>query len=90
MTNQFFERNFRESSSHSITGNNGNNKEIFTRIAGVVTRLTVLVILTLIVSVFVLLLLIVLLAVLFWHRRKKNMKPPIYLGVSKLSLSLSA
>jgi len=48
-------------------------------IRSVLTRLTVLVILTLVVTVFVLLLLIIVLAVLFWHRRKQNKKSPIYL-----------
>jgi HAMP domain-containing protein len=50
----------------------------------------VLVILTLVVTVLVLLLLIIALALWFWHRRKQIKKPPIYLEVSKLTLSLSA
>jgi hypothetical protein len=60
------------------------------RVAGDVTRLTVLVILTLVVSVFAFLLLVVVLIVLFWHRRKQNKQSPIYLEVSNLSPSLSA
>jgi hypothetical protein len=64
-------------------------KRFFACVAGVLTRLTVLVILTLVVTVFVLLLLIIVLALLFWHRRKQNKKSPIYLEVSKPTLSLS-
>jgi hypothetical protein len=57
--------------------------------AGVVARLTVLVIVTLVVSVLVFLMLVATLALFFWHRRQQNKQSPIYIQVTKPTLSLS-
>jgi hypothetical protein len=60
-------------------------KHIF---AGVVTRLTVLVTVTLVVSMLVLLALVSLLVLLFWHRKQQNKQSSLYLQVKRLTLSL--
>jgi hypothetical protein len=56
---------------------------------GMVARLTVLVILTLVILMLVLLVLIGTIALLYWDRKRKNKQSPIYIQVTKLSLSLS-
>jgi hypothetical protein len=57
--------------------------------AGVVARLTVLVILTLVISMLVLLVLIGTLALVFCDRKRKKKQSPVYIQVTKLTLSLS-
>jgi uncharacterized membrane protein HdeD (DUF308 family) len=57
--------------------------------AGVVARLTVLVILTLVISMLVLLVLIGTLVLVFCDRKRKNKQSPVFIQVTKLTLSLS-
>jgi Flp pilus assembly protein TadB len=70
------------------TGNAILLKDVY-MFAGVVARLNVLVILTLVISMLVLVVLIAILALFFWYIRQQKKQSPIYLQVVKLTLSLS-